>query len=161
MTLRYHAGVDPGLSGAIALLEPASGDLIVFDMPTHELKRGKTAKRHIDVYQLGTFFDLHASSIIRAVVENPHSMPGQGVSSSFAFGFNCGVAQMALAANMVSMVLVPPAVWKRHMGLSADKDASRALASRLLPKHSGKWARAKDDGRAEAALLAIYGSKMQ
>jgi hypothetical protein len=52
---------------------------------------------------------------------------------------------------------VPPATWKKHFGLSTDKDASRAYASSVFPDQSNLWARKKDDGRAEAALIAYYG----
>ncbi len=47
------------------------------------------------------------------------------------------------------------------MKLSADKDASRAMACRLFPRHSALFARKKDDGRSEAALLAMYGARLE
>jgi len=156
-SVKYLAGIDPGYSGAIALLDPNNlTDLILIDMPLHRLKVNGRNTARLDLYQLGNFFDLHRLDIRAACIEEPSAMPSQGVASSFNFGFSCGATQAAVAANAIPMRLVRPATWKRAMGLSADKDASRRLASQRLPMHAAKWARAKDDGRAEAVLLAIY-----
>lgn len=156
MTAHLICGIDPGLSGAIALYNALDEQVItIIDMPTYEIK----GKREIDLYALGRFFDMHAESIKLAVIEKPGAMPQQGVSSTFKFGENCGIARMAVAAHFIPMKLVPPAQWKKAMGLTADKDSSRRLASQKLPAFSHLWARVKDDGRAEALLLAIYGNR--
>jgi crossover junction endodeoxyribonuclease RuvC len=55
---------------------------------------------------------------------------------------------------------VSPAVWKKHFKLPADKEASRALALPLFPATAEHFARKKDHGRAEAALIARYGSEV-
>lgn len=151
--MKAIAGIDPGLDGAIALVTSSTIDIL--DMPTFELK----GKRHLDLFGIARFFDLHAGSIVRAIIEEPSAMPGQGVSSMFKFGFNCGVAQMAAACSFIPTKLVRPNMWKAAMGLSSDKDASRALASRMFPKFSHLWALKKHNDRAEAVLLAVYGSK--
>jgi crossover junction endodeoxyribonuclease RuvC len=52
---------------------------------------------------------------------------------------------------------VAPAIWKKHFGLSTDKDASRALAGQTFPDQADLWKLKKQDGRAEAALIALYG----
>ena len=149
------AGIDPGLSGAIALLGGAA-EVEIADMPTLEIK----GKRIIDLYALAQLFDLAGKDTRLAVIEDPHAMPGQGVSSMFKFGFACGAVQAMVASAFIPMKLVAPGAWKKAMGLGSDKDASRRLASQLMPRHAHLWARKKDDGRAEALLLAIYGSKL-
>lgn len=154
-------GCDPGMSGAIAVYWPADGQLVVHDMPTHEIN----GKRRIDLYQLTQLLEgVHHLTSARAVVENVGAMPGQSPNSMFSFGFACGALQAAVAASLMPMTLVVPQVWKKVYGLKGGKefkDLSRAAASRVFPKHAGLWARKKDDGRAEAALLAHYGSKLQ
>jgi crossover junction endodeoxyribonuclease RuvC len=88
-------------------------------------------------------------------------MPAQGITSAFNFGFTTGVLHGALAGNQIPMVLVPPSVWKRAYGLiGQDKDASRLAASRLAPAFAQHWPLKKHDGRAEAFLLAHYGSQL-
>ena len=173
---KYLAGIDPGLSGAICLYDPTPlpetknmgafevsqrllEKIIIFDMPTHEITKNGKKKRQLDLYEIGRFIDKHSADIEKAFIENPNAMPGQGVTSCFNFGFNCGAIQGIVAANFIAMDLVHPATWKRDMGLTKDKDACRRRASQLLPAYSGEWSRVKDDGRAEAALIALWGSK--
>lgn len=161
-----YLGIDPGLSGAIALWRPSDDLLLAIDMPTHEVN----GKRRLDLYQLGRELRSMDSiaSIKRATVENVNAMPPiggrmAGTASSFAFGFTAGAAQTAVAMLEMRMVLVVPQVWKKLYGLrggAENKDASRQKASMLFPKHAGLWARKKDNGRAEAVLLAHYGAKL-
>lgn len=150
-------GVDPGLSGAFALLCP--GDVLqVFDMPTTERIVNRKRKRQIDAYAIMGWLELNGYRIIKAVIEKVGSMPGQGVTSSFNFGYTAGSIDACCAAAGLKVEHVYPQVWKRHYGLLGQpKDASRAAASKLLPKAAYLWPRKKDDGRAEAALLALYG----
>ena len=157
MTALAILGVDPGLSGALALY--GSESLTIFDMPTVERKVGGKTKRQIDAYQLGNWLDLHRNVILFTVIEDVHSMPAQGITSAFNFGFSTGVLHGAICANQIPLKLVAPVVWKRHFGLiGQDKDASRLAASRVSPRYSHHWPLKKHDGRAEAFLLAVYGS---
>lgn len=149
-------GVDPGLGGALAVF--AGGGITTHDMPIFDIK----GKRKLDIQRLhallGDLVTIFEPKL--AVVEDVHSMPAQGVASSFTFGYVTGVVHALLASYKIPAHLVSPGAWKRVMGLSSDKDASRQLASRMFPAEAFQWARKKDDGRAEAALLAHYGSKL-
>lgn len=159
--MKYILGIDPGAHGALAFYDPDNNDLQVFDMPVHIITKNGKKKTTIDLYQLGSILDIWRNDVRHAWVENVNALPGQGVTSMFNFGFAAGCAQMAVAANAIPMSLVAPAVWKRAMGLTNDKDASRRVASMLLPKHANNWPLVKHDGRAEATLLAFYGSKVK
>jgi len=92
-----------------------------------------------------------------AIIEQVAAMRGQGVTSMFRFGQSYGATQMAVAAHKIPMQFVTPAKWKSYLGLSRDKGVSRSLASQRFPKQADLFKRVKDDGRAEAALLALYG----
>jgi crossover junction endodeoxyribonuclease RuvC len=161
MTSRlYIAGIDPGLSGAVALYQPGANTApTILDMPTYEITTNGKKRRQLNIYELARWLDLNAPTIKEAVIEDPRSMPTDGGVQAFKFGFNCGAVQGVVAANFIPTKLVAPNAWKRAMGLTSDKDASRRLASQMLPQHAGLWARVKDDGRAEALLLAIWGAK--
>lgn len=151
-------GIDPGLSGAVALYNASNGALQVDDMPTHELKRGGKNKRELDLPGLAGLFDVNG--LVRmAFVEQVGAMPGQGVSSVFAFGKAYGAVLGILAARNIPMTMVPPQRWKKALNVPAAKDGARARASQLLPSHAAHWKRVKDDGRAEAALIAYYGAQ--
>lgn len=129
--------------------------LTIHDMPT--VNEGAKAKPRVDPAALAEilrFFDPH-----HVWVEQVNAMPGQGVSSMFAFGMAYGYARGIPVALGYSVTLIGPASWKSSMRVPASKDAARARASQLLPKHASKWPLVKHDGRAEAALIALYGSQ--
>lgn len=149
-------GVDPGAGGALALL--VADTLAVVDMPVHEIN----GKRRIDLHALyRQLRDWDAVyGVDRVLVENVGAMPGQSPNGMFHFGFACGAAQMAAVAAGLPLRLVTPQVWKKHYGLVGgreNKDQARQKASQLFPQYAHLWARKKDDGRAEAVLLAHYG----
>jgi len=151
-------GIDPGLSGAVCLLDGER--LEVFDLPTTErVVNGKT-KRQLDLHSLAN--DLRCCPLARirfVLIEQVSAMPGQGVTSSFNFGFTAGAIQGVAAALGFPLRTVHPQVWKRKFGLLGQpKDASRAEASRRFPAYADQWPLKKHDGRAEAALIALFGS---
>jgi len=99
-------------------------------------------------------FKRHAD---HAFVESVNARPGEAVGA-FAFGRARGVIEGVLAAVGIPVAFIAPASWKRVVGLAlASKDASRAEAIRRWPNHAALFARKRDDGRAEASLIAIAG----
>lgn len=147
-------GIDPGYSGAIAFI--TSHGLDVHDMPVAPNTKGKP---ELDLFALGKLLSPSMSERNIAVLEQVSAMPGQGVSSTFRFGEGYGALKMALIGHGYELHLVTPARWKKHFGLSKDKGVSRGLASRRFPQSSQLFTRVKDDGRAEAALIALYGAE--
>jgi crossover junction endodeoxyribonuclease RuvC len=161
MTANCILGVDPGLSGACAVLGP-EGAVHVFDLPTTSRRVNNKTKRQIEPYQLASWLEIQRPLLKFAIVEQVGAMPGQGVTSSFNFGFTTGVIHGIIAACGIEIRTVSPQVWKRHFRLLGQpKDASRAEASRRLPQFANLWPLMKHDGRAEAALLAIYGATLE
>lgn len=149
-------GIDPGLDGAFALYEPASGLVTTADLPTIEITVNKKVKRRLDVGALVSWLAAREVYIDHVIIEEPTALPKQGVTSSFNFGWSNGLLVGVLAALRHPYVLVHPAVWKRAMQVSADKDKARQRASQLFPSCADQWALKKHDGRAEASLLAYY-----
>lgn len=154
--MSFIIGIDPGNKGAIAIIK-STGELVeVWDMPTLEIKVGKATKTRISAEMLA--HEVRQWEGIRhAYIEAVSSSPQMGVSSAFAFGEGFGVVKGVLAALGIPVTLVPPAKWKRDMGLNTSKDGSRAKAIAKWPSHAGEFKRAKDDGRAESALIALWG----
>jgi crossover junction endodeoxyribonuclease RuvC len=152
------AGIDPGLGGALFFLDPSgptNGEAI--DLPVHLLVRGGKKKRELDIAGLVGILASHR--IDHAFVEAVASMPGQEVSSSFAFGKCFGAILGVLASHAVPVTLVAPAVWKRALNVPKAKDGARARASQLLPEAASQWPLVRHHGRAESALLALWGSR--
>lgn len=151
-------GADPGLSGAIAALDMTTGSLTVLDMPV--LADPKSGKGILNMHVLYEMLEPPAGAKTMAVIENVHAMKGQGVSSTFRFGEGFGALQMAIIAHGFPIHPVAPVTWKKHFKLSKNKGASRALATQRFPTNAKDFALAKHDGRAEAALLALYGKEV-
>jgi crossover junction endodeoxyribonuclease RuvC len=148
-------GVDPGLSGALCFLDLHSPAAVkTVDMPVHNLVRGGAKKREVDTATLAA---LLSRPLDHAFVEQAGAMPRQGVSGVFAFGKCFGIVLGVLAARAVPLTLVSPIRWKRALGVPAAKDGARARASQLLPAAAEQWRLARHDGRAEAALIALWG----
>lgn len=149
-------GVDPGFLGALAIYDPSTSRLVdVIDMPTLRARD----KTHVDLEALSCWLSLWASEIRLAVIEEVSAMPGNGTSSSFRFGYYAGVVVGMIYENRIQIAQVKPAVWKAMLGLSHDKALSFKRADELLPHDRHRWLRKKDDGRAEAALLAVMGER--
>ena len=71
-----------------------------------------------------------------------------------------GVLLGVLASQNIPYTTISPTKWKKSFGLTRDKDASRAAATRLFPANADLFERKKDDGRAEATLIALYGQQL-
>jgi crossover junction endodeoxyribonuclease RuvC len=144
-------GIDPGASGAVACFD--GGQLVrVVDMPTVTDGKGK---RRVDAAACGALVrDLGADAVELAVIERVGAMPGQGVSSMFAFGVAYGTMLGVLGGLQVPVELVTPVQWKREMHVGRDN--ARQRASQLLPAGAVWWPRVKDEGRAEASLIGLW-----
>ena len=149
-------GVDPGATGALALWDTGLDAMVVCDMPSVMVKAGKTRRRQLSETWLADIVRGYEPDC--AWLERVHALPGQGVTSSFSFGLAYGIVRGVLAALGVPVTLVTPNEWKRSFRLGPDKNEARLIAARLVPLSAPRFARAMDDGRAEAALLALFGA---
>lgn len=151
------AGIDPGQTGSLAIMFP-DGSGVIDDVPMQTLRGKKSPawaewwsnwSRTIDMAEPDFF-----------VIEQVASRPQQGVASVFKFGRAFGFVHAIAAARGVPVHFETPNVWKRKMGLlNSDKNASRELVRQLFPGMASRVERVKDDGRAEAILLAEYGRR--
>lgn len=141
-------GIDPGASGAVAFYFPEFPARIgVYDVPVVD--------GEINCAALSDLIKQHAPEM--AVIELVGPMPKQGVSSTFKFGVAYGMARGVVGSLLIPQTYVSPSKWKKHFGLSSEKEKARELAISLWPA-CGLFHRKKDHGRAEAALLAKYGA---
>lgn len=144
-------GLDPGLTGALALLDAEGVPELVADLAV--IRDRKLA--WIDGAALQALLrNALRGRPCRAIVERVSAMPRQGVASSFAFGVGFGSILNVLQTLQLPLELVTPATWKRALGLTSDKRASLDKARLLFP--AAELHLAKHDGRAEALLLAWY-----
>lgn len=148
-------GIDPGIFGAIAKIDPENHTIEVYKMPFHKIQPGEKIKKLVDPVKVGKI--LNYSDILRAYVEEVHAMPGEGVVSVFGFGRSFGVVLGALGALQIPTSPVSPGLWKKVLKVPAEKDAARYRASQLFPACAEAWSNKNQDGLAEAVLIAFYG----
>ena len=149
-------GIDPGISGAISILENKK-ILEVYDTPT--MIDGKKNKKQINSAQVTNIIKerLKDGKEVIVVVEHVNAMPGQGVTSMFNFGQSFGVIKGICAALGLPIYFVRPSKWKKHFNLiKTNKDASRTKVIEAYPEISSKLHRKKDSNRADAILIALY-----
>ena len=149
-------GIDPGLSGAIAILEKKKV-LNLFDMPV--MTEGKKNKKQLNSAQLVNI--IRENSIgeeeIVVVVEQVNAMPGQGVTSMFNFGQTFGAIKGVCAALNLPIFFVRPSKWKKYFELiNSSKDSSRTKVIEMYPSLSSQLAKKKDVNKSDAILIARY-----
>jgi crossover junction endodeoxyribonuclease RuvC len=143
-------GIDPGANGAMAVLD---GDRVtILDVP-------KVAGE-IDYVAWAKEWGAVLPFLSHIWIEQVGAMPGQGVTSMFNFGQVYGFVKALAYASGTPVSFVRPQKWKVGVGITAGaaKGASRIRASQLFPQHADLWKLVKHDGRAEALLIAYYGS---
>ncbi len=152
-------GIDPGLSGAIAILE-GKKVIKIFDMPV--MAEGKKNKRQLNSAQLVNIIreNTNSSEEIIVVVEQVNAMPGQGVTSMFNFGQTFGAIKGVCAALQLPIFFVRPSKWKKHFELiKASKDSSRTKTIEMYPHLSNQLSKKKDVNKSDAILIARYYSE--
>ena len=138
----FFLGVDPGKKGAVAIIR--YGEAYAFPI--------KKIKEICETYE----------GICVATVEAVHAMPHQGVTSCFTFGEGLGYIKGMLDAFQIPYKTVPPQVWKKEFGVTADKKTSIWKCEELYPGinlYPTSRSRTKSPDMAEAVLIATYGMK--
>ena len=150
-------GVDVGLNGAMAFL--LDGQLVnVEDLPLVDVRHGAKTRKELSAALLHVRLVAPDIRIAKAVLEDVNAF-GMGRTSAYRFGVGVGTIVGVLTACGIRIETVTPQKWKKAMGLTADKKLSRAMAIKTWPDASHYFSRVKDDGRAEACLLAEYGRR--
>ena len=149
--LKTFVGIDPGLSGAIAVLEGGRYD--VYDIPTMQ-KGGGTVKSEINAKAMYNILCTSINYPPTAALERVNAMPGQGVASVFSLGDSFGVCRAVLACSSIPTFYITPTEWKKYYKLTSDKEEARALAVKLFP--NAELHLKKHIDRAEALLIANY-----
>ncbi len=141
-------GVDNGIFGALSFYDGT--ELMCYRMPVFEGER-----KAIDVHGLIKIIETNKPT--HAYVEKLTPLPKISGLTAFSMGHSEGLVLAALTCLNIPYTLVRPAVWKKAMGCSADKDSTRQRASQLMPQFADNWPLKKDIDIAEASLIALYG----
>lgn len=147
-------GIDPGASGAFAFFDTVAGTLELLDMPTVQVLRNGKKRNEISEQMIAAV--LGARPPVVAVIERVYARPGQGVTSMFSFGLAVGLVRGVLAGQGIPIEFVTPQIWQKALGVRDGKDGSRQRACELFPAYASAFARVKDNGRSDAALIAMW-----
>lgn len=165
------AGVDIGLDGALAIYDSAAHRVVaMISMPALKLAKGKGTKREISLQTLLVLIDQEiiglGLKVDQCFIERVSSSPQMGVTSAFQFGRGYGAVEGVVAGLRWPVEYVTAAKWKRVLAVPAEKDDALARACQLLPMDVALWTarrgvinQAQCYGRAEAALIALYGHR--
>ena len=149
-------GIDPGLSGAVAVMQDKKV-INIYDMPV--MAEGKKNKRQLNSSQLVNIIkeNINEDEEAIVVVEQVNAMPGQGVTSMFNFGQTFGAIKGVCAALKLPIFFVRPSKWKKHFELiNSSKDASRTKVIEMYPTLSGQLAKKRDVNKSDAILIAKF-----
>lgn len=150
-------GIDPDLHGAIAVWDGKK--LVVWDVP---ILKSRARGYEVNLPALAGLVGVAIGQPLTAVyVEKNQNRPKEGASSARKSGMTTGMLMGTFAMKCPRVLRVSPPQWKKAMGLTKDKEVSRTMAITLFPEYHELFARKKDHGRAEAALLALYGFRQE
>lgn len=155
MEREVYVGIDPGAKGYICVWWVAGREYE--HCPIADTDSLKKLLREV------------AQCYAVAAIESVHSMPRQGVSTTFAFGRNYGVVLGMLMAYGIPYVEVAPRVWQKEMWSPGDKimrdgkvdtkltsySAARRLHPSMVFKRTERC-KTFDDNKVDATLICDY-----
>jgi crossover junction endodeoxyribonuclease RuvC len=161
-----HIGIDPGLNGAVAVIDERLDPRCrasVSDTPTMVVSGGDKEKRVYNKAAMAALLTPYVGQDVLVILESVHSMPKQGVASSFAFGRGLGMWEGIIAALALPLEMPSPQRWKKEVlaDQGKSKDAARYKTVQLFPEIADLFKLVKHDGRAEALLMAVYGQRLR
>lgn len=158
MTFRLTIGIDPGVSGAIAVLADGQFERFI-DIPTRDRRTG--SGREVDVTRLASHLKdvraAHPGAYMFGVMEKVGGHRGQDNARSFNFGQADGGVRATFELLGIPFIEVYPQTWKTYLRMKGvDKEAARQRVIREYPEAASQLQRKKDHGRADALLLAKW-----
>jgi len=145
-------GVDPGKTGAVAVIDENGAPQWVDDIPR--------VGGEVDAKEFVEMLRELRHMIACAAIERTQAMPQTPRSVCHSLGMSEGMALAGLLMLEVRIVRPRPSAWKKAMGVPADKEAAREKAAMLFPAMKHRLQRVSDHNRAEALLLADYARRM-
>jgi crossover junction endodeoxyribonuclease RuvC len=150
------AGLDPGLNGALAVLDDSGGVSSVLDLPVHIVGTARGKRRaELDTHRIAEL--LRSTPVDHVFIEQVSAMPKQGVTGVFRFGYSAGVLDGIVVTLGLPLTFVRPQAWQRHHGIRGSADEARRRCLQLYPSIGEQLRRVKDCHRADAILIAAYG----
>jgi len=167
--MNYYVGIDPGLKGAIAIIDEKKTVVDLIDMPITTYKAKKKTKNVYDIYALKAILQniSELEGQVTVFLEEMQSMPpGIRVQASFGLGKCQGIFEMGLTTFELPYELIKPKNWQKHFNITKSKGDIKTLsflvARRLFPSAELSGPKGgKKDGRSDALLIAEFGRRKE
>jgi hypothetical protein len=159
----FYAGIDPGFSGGIALMNAAGTMAKVWDMPITRGKDDRDRQREIDLGGLRVLFSTLCRMPKCVVgIEWPTTRPGEGAERSERFGRGKGYLEAFAFLKGLQYRKLAPSLWKGRLGLPGkDHPQANEKGAALFESHYPECASLIRgprggilDGRLDALLIA-------
>lgn len=154
-------GIDPGLDGGIAFIEP-NKKIVLHKTPI-------IGGKDYDIQEMKNviWFYKAVEADMFCTIENQISMPGQGLTSTLQTGKGFGIWLGLLAGLEIPYQVVAAISWQKKLftGVKGNLDTkakSEVIAKRLFPTadfRKSDRARVANDGLTDAACIAEYGRR--
>lgn len=170
---KFYLGIDPGLKGAIALINTKTKEVTTYIMPTTPIMIGDRQKNTINRKEVLKI--LRQYKIEAAVIERQWSRQGEGHVGAFTLGLGYGILLTCLDACDIKYEEVTAQAWRAKVvnprfdiikGQVGEeiygydtKQMSIKVCKYLYPEVSllaSPTSRTDNDGLAEAILMASY-----
>jgi len=149
-------GIDPGVSGAVGVIDQETGLHVVFDIPCLVSVTRKRKRRSIDAEQLFYLMREFKNEISAVYLEHVQPMPTNGCIASFSLGQSFGIIIGILSSLGIPIYYIRPPVWKKHFDLLKKPKEESLFLAQIFFEHKYLYLK-KHHNRAEALLLAQYG----
>lgn len=153
-------GIDPGMSGGIAVLDGNGCIVSVVKMPQTMMDLYNHLREIIDSMRGGD-----PCRVICYMEKVGMGMPGQSSKATATFARHCGHLEMALLSLGIPTVEVTPQRWMKSLGMGSSKNSTKTewknklkgAAQQLFPELGKKITLNTSD----ALLIAVYGKKQE
>lgn len=156
----YSIGIDPGLRGAVCVLDKSGAieDLFVLE----------SSAGMIDGFWLHTLLVKFKKDLAWVTLEKTHTMPGQGIVGAHNYGINQGVIIGVVRSLGYPLSIVGALIWQKEIWQGATsksknpKQVSKLVAKNLFPLANFRATprcTTDHDGIIDALLIAEYGRR--
>lgn len=129
------AGIDPGMGGAIAIIDLRGTNIVanVFYTPVKNIIKNKKKKKDYDVEEMAKLLEKYKNCKILVVQEATHAMPNQGTTSMYSFGRGAGLWEGIAGAYHMPIKFISPMAWKSEWADELFKKIDKPEILRLTP----------------------------
>lgn len=160
-----YIGIDPGIKGAIAVVDNDGNLECVEDSLSGAHFRKAQLKQLIDSLNLYSYTVGKIGSY--CYLEKAQAFPKQGISSTFKIGYDFGQWEALLVGLSIPYRIIRPQEWQKIIGSQKPRKATKKQHKEWIASAAcSRWPEQKEwfygpqgglkDGRADAALIAAY-----